>query len=269
MIRRQLESRNHPQFIPVARSLPTFSTWDDHDFGFNNCNGLIDRGDARWVGRERAAGVYRLMWNHPYCGERSPIYYDFRWGPIHIFMTDGRFYGSRPNGILGLEQATWLINGIQASDAPIRMAVFSSQFVPENPDGESFFANAKEERSRILDAIVGNVQSPVLFLSGDVHRSELQRYPILSNTPQILEITSSPLRVDKLNEPLRESSNRLWQTVQNSFALISVDYQGGTGADVTGLITIEAIDASGGILNSYASNTPCRSVWNLKTRQLT
>jgi hypothetical protein len=183
-------------------------------------------------------------------------------------MTDGRYYGNRPYGILGVEQVTWLIHGITASDAPIRMVVFSSQFVPENPDGESFFANAKEERSQILDAIVGNVQSPVLFVSGDVHRSELQRYPLLSNAPQILEITSSPLKVDQLNEPLRASSNRLWQTVENSFALISIDYQGGTGTDVTGMITIEAIDANGEVLNSHTYNTPCRTTWDLKTRQL-
>jgi len=268
MIRRQLESRNHPQFTPVARSLPIFSTWDDHDFSYNNCNGIRDRNDTGWVGRERSAGVYRLMWNHPYRADGNHIYYDFLWGPIHIFMTDGRYYGNRPNGVLGPEQATWLKSGITSSAAPIRMAVFSCQFIPENPDGESFFRTAKEERSQILDAITANVHSPVLFISGDVHRSELQRYPLLSNTPQILEITSSPLKVDQLDEPLRVSPNRLWQTVQNSFALISIDYQGGTGIDVTGLITIEAIDAKGEVLNNHASNTPCRTVWNLKTRQL-
>jgi ABC-type transporter Mla MlaB component len=267
MIRRQLECRNHPQFVTVARSVPTFSTWDDHDFSFNNCDGFRDRDDSRWVGRDRAAGVYRLMWNHPFRGDGNHIYYDFRWGPLHIFMTDGRYHSNRPDGILGPDQTNWLLNGIRTSDAPIRMAVFSSQFVAET-DGECFFANATQERKQILDAVINDVKSPVLFLSGDIHRSELQRYPINSNTPRILEITSSPLKVDELDTPLRANSNRLWQTVQNSFALINVDYQGGTCSDVTGSITLEAIGANGAVLNNNGTNTPCRTVWNLCTLQL-
>lgn len=275
MLQRQLEARNHPQFVPVARHVPTFSTWDDHDFGYNNCNGVRDNEDGRWVGRDRAAGVYRLMWNHPYRDDGNHIFYDFQWGPIHVFMTDGRFYGDRPYPnhqtqrlILGPNQTQWLINGLRTSDAPIRMVVFSSQFVPE-AGGECFFNAAPEERTQILNAVDEHVDVPVLFLSGDIHLSECQRYPLNSNTPRILEVTSSPLKVKELKGPRAGNSNRLWQTTQNSFALIKVDYQGGAGVAVIGTITIEAIDADGAVLKNHGTNAPCRTVWNLMTRQLT
>lgn len=268
MLQRQLEARNHPQFVPVARCVPTFSTWDDHDFSYNNCDGVRDAGDTRWVRRDRAAGVYRVMWNHPYRGDGNHIFYDFRWGPIHIFMTDGRFHSNRPDGILGPNQTQWLVNGLRTSDAPIRMAVFSSQFVPE-AGGECFFANAPQERTQVLDAVAQHVDVPVLFLSGDIHRSECQRHPLNGNAPRILEVTSSPLKVNDLNEPLGSNSNRLWQTRQNSFALIKVDYQGGAGAAVTGTITIEALDSDGAVLKNHGTNAPCRTVWNLQTRQFT
>lgn len=271
MLKRQLEARNHPQFVPIARTLPVFSTWDDHDFGYNNCDGEKDVPDNWWVGRDCAAGVYRLMWNHPYRSDGNHIHYDFRWGPLHFFMTDGRYYSKRPEWILGGQQCKDLIADLKKSDAPVKVVVTSSQLIPRGSK-EGFAEAAQDEREKLLSAILTEVPQPVLVFSGDIHRSECQRYPIGSDRPQIVEVTSSPLRVDEKKKIPEPDQNRLWHTVEESFTVIDIDVTKVTGLIVQGSVTIEAYDDTGEPLKDIERRDRpsriCRTVWDLATREL-
>lgn len=280
MLKRQLQARNHPQFMPVARTLPVFSTWDDHDFSYNNCDGETDKYDPRWVGRDRAAGVYRVMWNHPYRRDGNHIYYDFQWGPLHIFMTDGRYHSDRNKGkfILGTEQCSWLLDGLEASPAPIKIVVCSSQLIrtsSKNSANEGYFKKAKNERTLILDTIMNKVPGHVLVFSGDVHFSECQPYPEKSQKPKILEVTSSALRKteSEISDPVNDGdTNRLWHTRHYSFAVIDINFLGSTQAGILGSVTIEAYDKNGQILDDLGSSLgplgKCRTEWNLLTSEL-
>jgi hypothetical protein len=267
MLTRQLEARNHPQFVPLARQVAVFSTWDDHDFSYNNCDGAKDADDPAWVGRHRAAGVYRLMWNHPYRTDGNHIYYDFHWGPLHVFMTDGRFHSNRKTWILGDTQLDWLTTGLLKSTAPVKVVVLGSQLIPGHSK-ESFPQAAADEREALLGTI-GRVEGRVLVFSGDVHYSEVQRFPSESRTPTVVEVTSSPLRIDEEKGVRKEDPNRLWHTVQESFAVVDIDVTGTAGGGVTGSVTIEACDAAGNVRTSDGPAGLCRSVWNLTTGELT
>lgn len=270
MLARQLEARNQPQFVPIAQSMPVFSTWDDHDFSYNNCDGVGDAGDARWVRRDRSAAVYRLMWNHPYRNDGNHIYYDFHWGPLHFFMTDGRYHSKRNSWILGSDQCDWLLDGLRASDAPIKIIVVGSQMI-YSTHGETFSEAAPRERRRILDTIFDEDLGPVLIFSGDVHFSECQRFPGGNSVPKIVEITSSPLRLGTggTRPDSRPNMNRLWRTGADSFAVIEVDFKGKNENGLSGSITIEALDGSGSVLmNSANPYTFCRTVWDLSSGEL-
>jgi phosphodiesterase/alkaline phosphatase D-like protein len=275
MLNRQLAARNHPQFVPVARTLPVFSTWDDHEFSYNDCDGFQDKDDSGWVGRDCAAGVYRLMWNHPYRRDGNHIYYDFQWGPLHVFMTDGRYhsnrFGSPEPWILGTEQCAWLLDGLKSSDAPLKIIVFGSQLIRTTNIGgqsEGFANSAPPERDKILDTIMKEVQGAVLVFSGDVHFSECQRYPEESKAPKIVEVTSSPLRVrKKVREPPADP-NRLWHTREESFAVIDINFLGVTNEGVNGSLRIEAFDENGKVLDSSEPPGKCRTNWNLLTGHL-
>lgn len=268
MFARQLEARNHPQLVPTLQSAPVLSTWDDHDFGFNNCDGWGHRNVSTWVRRDRAAGVYRAMWNHPYRNDANHIYYDVRWGAVHFFMTDGRYFSDRVNesGILGDAQVDSLIAALAASDAPLKVVVLGSQLI-RSISGASFGQCASAERTRLLEAMEQN-QGRVLIVSGDVHFSECQR---LTQTPRFIEVTSSPLRVDdekrentKTNDP-----NRLWHTVRDNFVVVEVDMAVAAPSGNQGVVRIEARGANGAVLASAGPAGQCRTIWDLTTGALT
>jgi alkaline phosphatase D len=268
MLVRQLEARNHPQLLRTVQSVPILTTWDDHDFGFNNCDGWGHRNDAAWVRRDLAAGVYRAMWNHPYQNGANHIHYDVPWGPIHFFMTDGRYFSDRLNqrGILGDDQIDWLVAGLAASDAAVKVVVLGSQLI-RTVSGASFEQCAPAERARLLDAF-DKVKGRVLVVSGDVHFSEVQS---LSVAPRFLEVTSSPLRVDdaKREHTKPADPHRLWHTVRDNFVVVDVDLTAKAPSGKQGLVTIEARSDSGEVLPSAGPVGRCRTLWDITTGELT
>ncbi len=268
MLKRQLAARNQPELANLGRRTPMHATWDDHDFGYNNATGF-DR--ASWAGRELSAEVHRAMWGATY--ETHPaIYYAFRTGPVHVFVTDSRYAKDRrAEVILGEAQRTWLLDAMAASDAPLKILVSSTQLLYRQ-HSESFPVDAPGERSVLLAALgvddPSAIRGRVLVVSGDVHYSELSRAPV-SETPQILELTSSGIRTGESDDPLDEwvSGARLWVAQADAYAVVSVEIEGWDGATVLGTVTIEARDQRGELL--VDGERPCRTIWELATGTLT
>jgi alkaline phosphatase D len=278
MLRRQVEARNHPQFISLSRSTPFYSTWDDHDFGYNNAEGT-DRVDD-WVGRSIAAGVFRAMWPNPYSvpGTDQPIYYSFRWGPVEVFMTDSRFHRDAHDQVVwGWRQLDWLAEGLTSSDAPLKIVVVACQFLFQRP-GAGHLDEAPSERAYILDRVLnGSITGRVLFLSGDRHYSELMRMPPGNGAATTLEFTSSPLR--RGNEDMDDeevAGSRVWAVQRNGFGVVTVDVQSNVpGGAVEGTVTMEAREAftagDGRLVSRViqGNNGHCRSTWDLASGRLT
>lgn len=277
MLLRQIEARNHPQFTELSRSTPVFSTWDDHDFAYNNASGLEFTDD--WVGRKVAGAVFRAMWPNPFqsASTSESIHYSFRWGPCRVFMTDSRFHKDKPNSVVwGDAQLQWLLNGMTSSSAPLKIVVTSGQFLFNRDDQEGHATQAPAERQAFLDHVLGAARIPasvtgrVLLLSGDVHFSELMRLPG-SEPPRILELTSSPMRRDGLSaHPKAEkaSGSRIWAARRNGFGIVEVDVKSKSeDGGATGTVTLEIRDDEGNPID--AGGRRCRSIWNLGTGELT
>lgn len=198
MLRRQMQARNHPEFADLALSGAVLSTWDDHDFSFNNCGGITHANKLNWVRRDAAAEVYRAIWPNPYRDPAGAIIHRFRWGPLEVFMPDARFFKDKGSGIIwGTAQLNDLITALRDSEAPVKAIVSSCQFLyNKKHKSEGHQNEAPKERRVLIDAIMaqagGNlpkINGKVFFLSGDMHFGELQR-----STPTdggLLEFTSS------------------------------------------------------------------------------
>jgi alkaline phosphatase D len=275
MFRRQIQARNHPQFTSVSRTVPFFTTWDDHDFAYNNATGTHQT--EWWVGRDIAAGVFRAMWPNGYTHAPDPssdIRHTFRWGPVAVFMTDNRYHRKADaQTIWGSDQRQWLIQQLAASKAPVKIIVTSSQFLFRDEE-ESFLFHGQQDRDELMEAlgfgrVPASISGRILFLSGDIHYSELLRFPT-KGPAQALEFTSSPMRQDVDGRPPAEPvpHSRLWAARRDAFGLVTIDVTGATkGGIPEGTITLEARDSRGSVLEFNGG--PCRSTWNLVTGALT
>ncbi|MEX0314508.1 MAG: alkaline phosphatase D family protein [Allomuricauda sp.] len=203
----------------LKSQVPIIATWDDHDYGWN------DTGKS-YPFREESKEIFLDFFEEP---ESSPrrnhkgIYhsyiYDYGNHKLQVILLDGRtfrddlkpyngeldhdkrydFYGkdyaphteSTPT-LLGEEQWQWLENELK-TPADVRIIGSGTQFGIEW-NGYEAWANFPHERQRMLDLIKKTEADGVLFISGDVHYSEISKldtsfYPIFDFTSSGLSST--------------------------------------------------------------------------------
>jgi alkaline phosphatase D len=254
MLRRQMQARNHPEMANLLLRGATFSTWDDHDFGFNDAPGADEPAAVDWVGRERSSQVFRAFWPNNYLLEEGDVRHAFRWGPVHVFMTDSRFERSDRQGrIWSAEQQSWLFNGMRESDAPLKLVVTSDQFLSHpSPERAEFFSR--------LDSIGGRI----LFLAGNVHYTSLFRPDEGNGT--LMEFTSSPAKMHNTIENV--DRDRIWGKKIDNFGLVRISIDGVIGSRVLGEVILEARDEHNQVIHDSLRNRPCRTTWNLDTGEI-
>jgi alkaline phosphatase D len=188
-----LERLNNGPFVEAIRSMPTYAVWDDHDYGPNNSDGT-EPGKA-----ESLKAFAELFANPSYGTPETPgIFSRFGWGGVDFFLLDGRYHPS-PNEapdddqkrLLGDGQYEWLVTQLKSSTAAFKLLVCGSTWAASRDDG---WRRYQFERERLWSAIVENRIGGVVFVSGDVHRSDIVIQP-----PEVLggyffpEIISSGL----------------------------------------------------------------------------
>lgn len=199
MMLAQLRNRNNPSFTALARSLPILAIWDDHDFGPNDS-------DSTFAGRFLSIEAFKRVWAQRRYGEDDlvGIFSVVRWGPVEMFLTDGRWERITENRILGDRQLTWLQERLSTSDAPIKIIVSGSQVLPlaaVEKDWECWRKDAPEELDRLLAFIAEKDIQGVLYVSGDVHLGYILHQigrPLGDGMagPETWELTTSPLSND-------------------------------------------------------------------------
>lgn len=168
--------KNRP-FAAAVRTIPTYAVWDDHDYGPNNSDGTAK-------GKENSLAAFHEVFANPpreKDADKPGIHTKFSYGGVDFFLLDGRYFRS-PNDskpgpdktFLGKEQVDWLIGELKASDAPFKVLVCGSTWMASKRDGWRLFSHAREE---LWNAIVKNKVTGVMFVSGDIHRCDLQMHP--------------------------------------------------------------------------------------------
>lgn len=128
------------------------------------------------------------------------MFTQFQWGDAEFFLLDNRYHRS-PNDaplaerqVLGPEQMQWLLDALTTSEAPFKLVAFGGQVLPPDPSegSETYVSIAPAERARLLAELERRRVEGVVFLTGDVHHTQLMRMNRPGAYP-LYEFTSSPL----------------------------------------------------------------------------
>ena len=189
---------SHDRAIPELQKLLAtthhYAIWDDHDYGTNDS-------DKSFWNKNETFNAFKLFWVNPSygVGDIKGTTTLFNWSDCDFFLMDNRSFRYPDKRIednkseLGEEQLQWLFNNLINSYGTFKFVVLGGQFLSNSGMYEAYSNNGFEaERQRIIDFIYKQKIKNVVFLTGDVHFSEVS---VLKkrNQPTIWDITSSPL----------------------------------------------------------------------------
>jgi alkaline phosphatase D len=226
------------EFINLKKTTPLLAVWDDHDYGYNDAG-------LEYPKKVEAKQVFMEFW-----GETNNIArmshrgnYDAKiigetGKKVQIILLDTRTFRSSliaPTNspftylensdadatMLGSEQWTWLENQL-LEPADIRIIASSQQFCVGYNQYEAW-ANFPLEQEKMYNLIASTNASGVLFISGDVHYSELsKREP--SNTYPLYDITSSG--ITGTSTPVANTYREGTPSAINNIGMIDITWNG-------------------------------------------
>lgn len=237
---------SHPEFQKFRAAIPMLTTWDDHDYGFND-------GGGSFAFKSWAETIYETFWqSSPEVRSRPGIYESRMVGPegqrTQIILLDTRYFRSdldrmpyseerRPLGsyrptpdtdrtMLGGAQWAWLEQEL-AKPADLRLVVSSIQVLTEAHDYESW-ENLPHERARLLRMIGARNGGGVVLLSGDRHAAGLYTEEVVGE--DMWEITSSSLNLafnDTESNTAREPDPRRVTDFisEENYGVIDIDWR--------------------------------------------
>ena len=195
--------RRHREFFAFApvratlQSVPTWTTWDDHDYTANDEFGAVK-------GSETARPVFVDYHAHAGYGDgERGIYTRFRQGPIEVFVLDARtFADTEPSvlapgerTLLGKAQTQWLQQGLRNSTATFRVLACGMVWNDGvRPSKKDCWGNWLPERDALFRWLGEQRIGGVVLVSGDVHRSRVILHPTKALAGyDIPEFVTSPL----------------------------------------------------------------------------
>jgi alkaline phosphatase D len=158
---------------PLLRSVPQLAMWDDHDFGYNDSDGTN-------AVKPMTLKLFKRWWANPAAGlPGTPgIFFRHGFGPVDIFMLDGRYHRDAPTApdgpgktMLGAVQKAWLKRELKASRAVFKILASGTGWSCAERGGDSW-AMYLDERDELLDFIRDNQITGCFGISGDVHMGE-------------------------------------------------------------------------------------------------
>lgn len=236
------ELASEPGYLRLTQSIPVLATWDDHDFGQNDAG-------CDYPTREESENIFLDFFNEPTNSPRRQhpgVYTSYYFGiddqRVQVILLDTRYFRSslikisgnppyRRMGkwmsnespdvtVLGVDQWKWLESELR-KPARLRIIGSSIQFcAPYN--GYETWANFPLERQRMIDLIQKTKAEGVVFLSGDIHSSELCLDESTGCYP-LIDFTSS-----SLNVPLGAASThrRLGSAFGGAnFGVVTIDWK--------------------------------------------
>lgn len=238
---------NNPNYQLLKESTPIIATWDDHDYGLND----IGRHYTRKVASKR---IFLKFFNESKKSQRykhegiyTSYYYTVNGKKLQIILLDLRTFRddlvpydgalktdsnytyhldysphtSSDSTLLGKEQWAWLKNEL-SQPADVRIIGSSTQFATQY-NGYETWANFPSEQEKMFQLIKETKANGVVFISGDVHYSEMSKMETPTTPYPIYDLTSSGLTEEwKFATP---NQYRIGNPVMNNhFGLLTIDW---------------------------------------------
>ncbi len=201
-IHRWTHDRSIPHLQPMLATIPQYATWDDHDYGPN------DIGRDYW-NKAMATEIFQLFSGNPTAGlpETPGIFTYFAWADVHFYLLDNRTYRTtkelKPEAFgyepqqFGKPQIDWLVESmkhnrtqsVSSYPSTFHVVATGSQIIP--PAGRDSMRRFPGEWQYLFDRLAAEEIHNVIFITGDVHFSEVSRLEYKGLT--FWEVTSSPL----------------------------------------------------------------------------
>lgn len=194
IVGRYSHDRAISELQPFLASTHHYAIWDDHDYGPNDC-------DKSFYNKNQTLKAFELFWGNPTfgVGNIEGAISSFQWGDADFFLLDNRWYRDADNllkenkTILGEEQIQWLFDNLATSTNTFKIVAMGGQFLSTAPVYETYSANGFEkERQRIIDFIHKHKIKNVIFITGDVHFTEMSVLK-KENLPTIYDLTFSAM----------------------------------------------------------------------------
>lgn len=193
IISRYTHSRSAKEMQALLASTANYAIWDDHDFGPNDS----DRG---FYNKKMTLEAFKLFFANPTFGVNNieGAITSFQWGDADFFLLDNRWHRQPDNlkkegkTMLGEEQLEWLFDNLVNSQATFKFIALGGQFLSTVGLFESYFSHGfASERQAIIDFIYLHNIKNVVFLTGDVHFTEISVLKA-EGKPTIWDLTFSP-----------------------------------------------------------------------------
>lgn len=253
-----------PGYQKLLATCPVLATWDDHDYGVND-------GGSWYPKRVESQKVMLDFFDVPADSPRQAregVYGAYTYGPegkrVQVILLDTRYFKTRmkkdersaeekkrlklvgwyvptddPEAtILGEEQWAWLEEQLK-QPAELRIIASSIQIIADEKGMESW-GNAPAERERLYQLIEKTGANGVVFISGDVHFSEISK--VEDGPYPFIDFTSSGLTNSEPSWAAAVNSHRSSPIAyaKPTFGLIDVDWDAPTPK-----VTLEAIGVGG------------------------
>lgn len=194
IINRYTHTRSVPELQPFLASTQHYAIWDDHDYGPNDSN-------KSFFNKNQTLEAFKLFWGNPTygSGDIKGAITSFQWGDADLFLLDNRWYRDPDEIIeenktmLGKKQLDWFLENLITSKATFKIVAIGGQFLSDANTAELYSANGfNTERKQIIDFIHKYNIKNVIFITGDVHYSEIS---VLKSQgkPSIYDLTFSAL----------------------------------------------------------------------------
>ena len=229
-----------PEVSPLVATCPIVGVQDDHDYGLNDC----------WADTYKHFAAQAFADVIPGAPYPAATYRRWSIGDVDLWLLDCRRYkdpkasqgGSWENGlwmsVLRNTQRTWLLNGLSASQARVKIVL----------SPVSFSCNWSEGEQRLVRNWVNDhVHGTVVFCTGDRHATAFVHD---LTAPRIWELLACPIN-NPVKHPVPSVKGLLWsenaggRAISNAIGLVEVDT-----AAATPHVKLRAITDSGATLHA-------------------
>ena len=204
--------QSQPEWAKLAKRVPIYSIWDDHDFTTNDGWGGPAIDEPAW--KRDVWKVFKGNWDNPYYGggDKNPgCWYDFRIGDVHFIMLDGRYYRESPKAddpsMLGPVQMKWLKKTLTHKPAIFTVICSNVPMAPKvKPGSKDTWDGYDGERQRIYQFIADQQIQGIIILSADRHRSDAYRVDTkIAGMYPLYEFSSSRLTNQHVHPIIKSS----------------------------------------------------------------